>query len=257
MKPNAMREKLTKGEVVYGTMMQDIRTPSIGQIMGLSGCDFLFFDMEHGPYDLGVIADMIKVTRLAGVTPLVRAPSDNYHLLARPLDAGAMGVMIPRVETRAQVERIVDSIMYPPVGSRGCSITKGHNDFAGENMWDFTETANQENLVIIQIEREKAVENIEDLVSVEGVGAVILGPNDLALSMGEKSKDFLSALEPAIQHVLNGAKKYNIPCGIHIANLEWLAEWKRRGMQIITYSTDIGILMGGIKGGINQIRDAA
>jgi 2-keto-3-deoxy-L-rhamnonate aldolase RhmA len=257
MKPNEMRARLRAGETVYGTMMQDIRTPSIGQIMARAGVDFLFFDMEHGPFDIGVIADMVKVTRLEGVTPLVRVPSDNYHLMVRPLDAGAQGIMIPRVDNRQQVERIVESVMYPPKGSRGLSANKGHNDFASQNMWEFSEQANAENLIILQIERAKAVEDIDELLSVEGVGAAVLGPNDLAMSMGERRKDYLAALEEPIQAVLDSAKKNGIPCGIHIGNIDWLIEWQRRGMQIIAFANDIVFLGQGIKNAMDKLRGAA
>ncbi|MBC7249365.1 MAG: aldolase [Anaerolineae bacterium] len=257
MKPNALREKLRRGEPVYGTMIQDVRSPSIGQIMALAGCDFLFFDMEHGPFDLGVIADMVKVTRLAGVTPLVRVPNDEYHLMCRPLDAGAQGIMIPRVETRAQVQHIIECVMFPPLGQRGCSVTKGHNDFAPQNLWEFTEQANQENLIILQIERQRAVEDIDDLLSVPGVGGVVLGPNDLALSMGIRDRDMLGALEEAIQHVLDAALARQVPCGIHIADLEWLLEWQRRGMQLICYSADINFLRDGAARGISALRQLA
>jgi 2-keto-3-deoxy-L-rhamnonate aldolase RhmA len=257
MKPNAIRAQLKAGKTVFGTMIQDVRSPSIGQIMARAGVDFLFFDMEHGPFDLGVVTDMVKVTRLEGVTPLVRVPSDDYHLLVRPLDAGAQGIMIPRVETRAQVETIIERTMYPPLGSRGLSANKGHNDFAGQNMWDFAEQANAQNLIIPQIERAQAVEHIEELLSVPGVGAAILGPNDLALSMGVRDKDMLKGVEEPIQHVLDTAKKVGIPCGIHIDNLEWLIEWQHRGMQIITYSNDIVFLTQGIKNALTKLREAA
>ncbi len=257
MKPNAMRAKLLAGESVYGTMLQDVRSASIGQVMARAGCDFMFIDMEHGPYDLETVAEMVKVTRLAGITPLVRVPSDEYHLLARPLDAGAQGLMIPRVETRTQVERIVDSVLYPPAGSRGCSVNKGHNDFIPEEMWSFTEQANRENLIILQIERARAVEDIDELLAVPGVGAAIIGPNDLALSVGERSKDYLSALEGKVQRVLDSAKRHSVPCGIHINNLQWLTEWQRRGMQILCYSTDLDFLFQGASSGITRLREAA
>lgn len=257
MKPNPLRAKLAAGEVAYGTMIMDVRSPSIGQIMARGGCDFVFFDMEHGPFDLATIADMVKVTRLEGLTPLVRVPGDAYEWLVRPMDAGAMGVMIPRIETKAQVERIVECLMYPPVGIRGLSADKGHNDFAAQGMWEFAEEANRENLIILQIEQEKAIENIDELFSVPGVGAAILGPNDLAMSMGVHDKDTLGALESTIQIVLDSAKRHNIPCGIHIANLEWLIEWQKRGMQMIAYATDIALLRNGIQSAITKLKDSA
>lgn len=252
---NNVRARLKAGEVLYGSMIQDNRSPSIGQIFAQAGCDFLFFDMEHGPFHIGLVADLVKVTRLTGVAPLVRVPDGDYHLIARVMDAGAMGFMVPRVETREQVERIVDSALYPPKGSRGCSIDKGHNDFIPENMWSFTERKNEENLIIIQIERARAVEHIDELVSVEGVGAVILGPNDLALDMGERSKDQEAALEEPIQHVLDAALRHNVPCGIHIGNLDWLVEWQRRGMQLMAYATDVIMLRNGITTGLKRMRE--
>ena len=255
MKPNALRQKLEQGQPVYGTMMQAVPLPAIGQIMALAGCDFLFFDMEHGPFNMETIATMVQVTRLAGVTPLVRVPNDEYHLMARVLDAGAQGIMIPRIETKAQVEHIIECVMYPPAGNRGCSVAKGHNDFAGQNLWEFTEAANRENLIILQIERAKAVEDIDDLLSVPGVGGAILGPNDLALSMGVRDADMLGALEQPIQRVLDAALKHEIPCGIHIGNLDWLAEWQRRGMQLMCYSTDINFLRNGAANGIKKLKE--
>ena len=257
MKPNLLRAKLNAGEVVYGTMIQDSRSPSIGQIMARAGCDFVFFDMEHGPFNLSMIADMVKVTRLEGITPLVRVPGDAYEWLVRPLDAGARGIMVPRIATSQQVEQIIERTMYPPKGVRGLSADKGHNDFAPQAMWEFAEQANRENLIILQIEQAEAVENIDEIFSVEGVGAAVLGPNDLAMSMGVHSKDSLSALEPTIQLVLDSAKEHHIPCGIHIGNLEWLIEWQRRGMQLIAYSNDIVFLRSGIQNAINKLKEVA
>jgi 2-dehydro-3-deoxyglucarate aldolase/4-hydroxy-2-oxoheptanedioate aldolase len=257
MKPNALRKLLGLGQPAYGTMIQDLRTPSIGQILALAGCDFVFFDMEHGPFSLETVADMVRVARLSGVTPLVRVPDTEYHLLCRPLDLGAQGIMIPRVETRAQVERIARCALFPPLGDRGCSVNKGQNDFMPQDLWDFVEQANRENLIILQIERRQAVEHIADLLSVPGVGAVIIGPNDLALSLGVRSDDMLAALEQPIQHVLDACLAAGIPCGIHIGDLEWLAEWQRRGMQLLCYSTDINFLRTGAATGIQWLKERA
>lgn len=256
MEPNPLRIKLERGEAIYGTMAQDSRSPSISMIMAQTGCDFMFFDMEHGPNDIGVVADMVRVARLTSVVPLVRVPNDEYHLMARILDAGAMGIMIPRIETKEQVEKIISNTHYPPVGVRGCSVAKGHNNFQPGNMWTFTEQSNKETMIILQIERKNAIDNIEDLVSVEGVDGVVIGPNDLCLSMGIHEADYLTALEPYMQKVLDACLKFNVPCGIHIGNLDWLIEWQRRGMKIITYSNDIDFLRNGAKAGISKLREA-
>lgn len=257
MKPNPLRLKLEAGETIYGTMSQDSRSPSISLIMEQAGCDFMFFDMEHGPNDISVVTDMVKVARGTKVVPLVRVPDDQYHLMARVLDAGAMGIMVPRVETREQVERIIENTHYPPIGVRGCSVPKGHNDFIPQDVWEFTEQANKEPIIILQIEREKAIENIDELLSVDGVDACVLGPVDLSLSMGIRDKDVFAALEATIQTVLDSAKKQKVPCGIHIGNLDWLIEWDKRGMQVICYSNDIVFLRNGATAGISKLREAA
>ncbi|HSJ58212.1 MAG TPA: aldolase/citrate lyase family protein [Anaerolineae bacterium] len=257
MKPNQLRALLAGGHTAYGTMIQEVRNPSISQIMAHAGCDFLFFDAEHGPFTFETVADMVRVARLSGITPLVRVPDAQYHLIARFLDLGAQGIMIPRVETRAQVEYIVQSALYPPLGQRGCSVNKGHNDFQSENEWLFTESANRENLIILQIERAQAVKEIDDLLSVPGVGAALIGPNDMALSLGVRAADQLAALEAPIQRVLDACQARGLPCGIHVANLEWLARWQQRGMQLICYSSDLNFLSNGAATGIRWLRDQA
>jgi 2-keto-3-deoxy-L-rhamnonate aldolase RhmA len=121
----------------------------------------------------------------------------------------------------------------------------------------FAERANAENMIILQIERTRAVEDIDELLAVPGVGGAVLGPNDLSMSMGVKEKDVLAALEDSIQHVLDSALRHNVPCGIHIGDLEWLAEWQRRGMRLICYSTDLQFLLDGAASGLRKLRAAA
>jgi 2-keto-3-deoxy-L-rhamnonate aldolase RhmA len=257
LKPNGLRQKLSEGKPTYGTMIQDVRSPSVVQIMAQAGFDFLFIDMEHGPYSYETVADLVRVARLAGITPLVRVPDNLPHLITRVLDLGAQGFMVPRIETRAEVERIVESALFPPLGKRGCSVNKGQNDFAAQDPWSFTEEANRENLIILQIERREAVDGIDKLLSVPGVGAALIGPNDLSLSMGLRSSDMLAALEEPIQHVLDACLAKGLPCGLHIANLDWLVEWQRRGMQLLCYATDILFLQRGASSGIARLKEGA
>ena len=110
LRENKVKRALTQGQVVIGTMISEMRSPAIGLIMAKAGFDFMFIDMEHGAYNIETVADLIKVARLAGIAPLVRVPDPVYFLLSRPLDAGAMGLMVPRIEDIATVEHIVRSV---------------------------------------------------------------------------------------------------------------------------------------------------
>ena len=256
MRTNKMRSLLSQGKPVFGTMLQELRSPAVPMLMANLGFDFLFLDMEHGPYSMETAVDLIKVMRLAGLTALVRVPADEYHLIARVLDAGAEGIMVPRVETREQVERIVRFAKYPPVGDRGCSVFKGHNDFRKSDMLEFTRQANQENLTIIQVERRRAIEDIEDLISVPGVDAAIIGPNDLALSYGVAEDLSNPVLVEALQRVVDACRKHGRWSGMHVGNVAALKAWMAKGMRIITYWTDLDMLATAPVKGLAELREA-
>ena len=256
MRSNAMRQALDQGKTVFGTMIQEVRTPAIMEVMATAGCDFVFVDMEHGAFNMETVADMIKVGRLAGVTPLVRVPNDQYHLVARVLDAGAQGVMIPRVEERSRVEQVASWCRYPPEGCRGCSILKGHTDYRPEPMSEFTKQVNRENLLILQIERKAAVQDIDNLLSVPGVDAALLGPNDLALSLGIPNDIAHPLMVESIERVVQACDRRGIPSGIHVKSLEVLKTWMAKGMRIIVYSTDLSFLLSGARDGLKVLREA-
>jgi len=241
LRENRVKRALKQGRVVIGTMISEMRSPAIAQIMAGAGFDFIFIDMEHGAYTIETVADLIKVARLTGIVPLVRVPDPHYFLLSRPLDAGAMGLMVPRVEDLATVEHIVRSVKFPPLGSRGCSTFKGHSDYTHVHTRQFTDFQNEETLVILQIERRKAIEQIEEMAAVPGVDMCLIGPNDLTLSLGANSRHD-PIVVAAIERVIAACDAAGIASGIHIADVEELGMWMRKGMRMITCSSDTGFL---------------
>lgn len=256
MRSNRVREILSRGDIALGTMITEVRNPSIAKMMADVGFDFAFVDMEHGSFSLETVADLMLVARLSGLTPLVRVPDAEYHLIARVLDAGAQGVMTPRVETRAQVEKIVASVKFPPLGVRGVSTSRGHNDFLSAPMRPFTEHLNRENLVIIQIERAAAVEDIDGLLSVPGVDVALIGPNDLAMSLGASRTDD-PAVVAGIEQVIASAARHGVTSAIHIRDMAQLKHWMGRGMRMITCSTEIDFMLGAAKAALEELREAA
>ncbi|GAB4520026.1 MAG: aldolase/citrate lyase family protein [Anaerolineae bacterium] len=253
MRDNKVRAALKRGEVVIGTMVTDMRSPAIAMLFANAGFDFMFIDMEHGAYDLETVADIIKVARLAGIVPLVRVPDALYHLIARVLDAGAMGVMVPRVETRETVEQAVAALRYPPVGVRGCSTMKGNSDYQGGPLWEFTRHANDNILAVMQIERKEAIDHIDELLSVPGVDVALIGPADLTLSLGAPSPQD-PMVQEAIQKVIDAGKRHGVATGIHLRDVEQLKMWRSRGMTMLTYSTEVDFILNGARAGIAALR---
>jgi 2-dehydro-3-deoxyglucarate aldolase/4-hydroxy-2-oxoheptanedioate aldolase len=249
-----MRSRLAEGQAVFGTMIQEMTSTVVPLLLAKAGFDFAFIDMEHGPFSLESATELIRTLRLTGMTPLVRVPDAQYHLIARVLDAGAEGVMIPRIETREQVEYVVSCARYPPEGKRGSAIAKGHNDFQRADLYEFTRTMNRENLVILQIERKEAVDAIDEILSVPGVDAAILGPKDLALSIG-RPEDFNDPeTQAAMRRVVDACLSQGKYVGLHTPKIDTLLDWHQKGMRILTWSSDIEMMRTAVENGIAALK---
>ena len=256
MRRNITKQRLQTGETVIGTMIQEVRTPAIAQILKQIGFDFFMIDMEHGSYSLETAADIIRVGRLLDMCPFVRVRSPEYHLIAGPLDHGAMGVMLPRVENREHVETLVKSMKYPPLGKRGCSSDAPHAEYDFGPLTEFIEINNQDTLVIAQIERKVAIENIDDLLSVPGVDVAFVGPEDLSVSMGIPGETGHPLIEEAVETVIAAAQRHNVVPGIHIFDVADLESWVGKGMRFYMYSSDLSFIMEAGAAGLGQFRSA-
>jgi 2-dehydro-3-deoxyglucarate aldolase/4-hydroxy-2-oxoheptanedioate aldolase len=253
MRDNRIRAALKRGETVIGTMVQEMRSPAIAMILAHAGFDFMFIDMEHGAYNLETVADIIKVARLSDIVPLVRVPDCLYHLAACVLDAGAMGVMAPRVESQETVVEAIAALRYPPLGKRGCSMGKGNSDYRGGTLWEFTGHANENILAIMQIERKAAIDHIDDLLSAPGVDVALIGPADLTLSLGAAGpQDPL--VQEAIQKVMASAHRHGVATGIHLRDVNELRLWQERGMRMLVCATEMNFILDGARAAVKTLR---
>ncbi len=257
MKTNRVKRALSAGEVVIGTMIQELRSPAVAQMFAAAGFDFFFIDMEHGSYDLTMASDIIKTARLEDICPLVRAPDLRYAPLSRILDIGALGVMVPRIRTREDVEHVVAELKYPPLGRRGCSITGGNNDYRPQPVGTFVAEANEETLVIAQIELQEAIEDIDALLSVPGVDVALLGLGDLSISLGVPGQSGHPRVLEAASKVIEACERHGVVPGIHLGNAETLAEWIERGVRMVAWSTDIWMLLNSGMVAVRYLRDRA
>jgi 2-keto-3-deoxy-L-rhamnonate aldolase RhmA len=152
MRPNRVKRALRDGGVAFGTMVFEFGTTGIGQIAAAAGADFAIFDLEHSGWSIETIRSLMATSRAAELVPMVRVPAIQYHLLSRPLDVGAMGLMAPMVESAEQARLMVWSAKYPPLGRRGAAFGVAHDDYAGGDVVAKMTIANEEVMLIAQIE---------------------------------------------------------------------------------------------------------
>lgn len=240
MRDNVVRAKLKRGESVYGMFVTEFDSPAIPVILADAGLDFFILDMEHGAYSLKSALAILQTARLANITPLVRVPDGMYHVIAPVLDAGAQGIIVPRVETREVAERSIAAMRYPPLGVRGVYGGKANNDYQLVKLMEYTRHANENILAIIQIESKIAVERADELLSTPGVDGVLVGPWDLASSLGVDPTDVL--VDTMIQRALDATKRHNVACGIHLGDPNIVKQWQSRGMTLLSCMGDLEML---------------
>jgi len=214
---NHLKARIRAGKPSFGALL-NFGDPLVAEMMAAAGYEWLMVDTEHGPIDLATLATMFATITRYPVAPLVRVPSLDVNEVKRVLDAGAWGVMAPMMKTRADAELLVSSCKYPPRGVRSLGSGRFAMSFKTDPQTYF-QRANDEVMVIVQIEHADAITNIDAMLSVPGVDACYVGPNDLMASMGlaPSLEPPFPEFEEAMQRVLRTAKKYGVAAGIHCA----------------------------------------
>jgi len=179
---NPVKQKLKNGQKTIGGFLQTL-SPVAAEIMSQSGFDWLIVDLEHAPGDFANLQAQLQAMNGSDVVPFARSPWNDAVAIKRILDTGVMGVLVPYVNTRAEAEAAVAACRYPPEGVRGVAGSPRAAGYTG-NVRDYLASANAEIIVMVAIETIEAVENLDDILQVEGLDGIFIGPMDLASSMG-------------------------------------------------------------------------
>jgi len=215
-------------------------------MLAACGLDFVLFDMEHGRCDIALLAEMIASCRGNAIVPLARVPDVNFSPLSRVLDLGARGVMVPRVETRQQAEDIVSQLRYAPAGRRGVALGIAHDLYrAGDP--SFFAQANEETLVILLLETEKAFENLEEIVSVPGVDVAWMGHYDLTVSMGIPAQFTHPRFLGAMDALVAACRKHGVAPGFLPPTPESALHWIDKGFRVLSLGSDIGVFQDAVR----------
>jgi 2-keto-3-deoxy-L-rhamnonate aldolase RhmA len=230
-------------------MVRMIRNPAIAPLAARAGLDFIMLDLEHGPFNLETVEDIFKAGRPLGLGCFARVPELSRGWVSRILDAGATGVMVPMLETVAEAELLVRWAKYGPLGGRGFGGIGGHTDFdaiAPGATLEFMAKANAETLTIAQIETARAVENADAIAAVPGLDALLIGPNDLAISLGCAGDFMGEILHDAIGRVAAAAATHGKIFGMHAGD-PLLERWIPKGLTLVMNNLDGNMLAAAMK----------
>ena len=242
MKPNKVKEALRAGRMQLGTGYWQLRSPEVARALAAAGFDWAFVDMEHGNFDLETVQDICKVANAVGLAPIVRVGDLQYSLVARALDCGAHGIIFPRIESVELLERAVSWTRFPPLGIRGFGLNNTHVDYAPLSFVEILNGMNERTMVVVQIETGRAVEMREELLSVPGIDAVMIGPADLSISLGVPGEFQHPKMVEAMEKVRDACVARGIAPGTQTRSPELAKFWKERGMLFLGCSNETSML---------------
>ena len=254
MRINTTKERLQKGETVYGCGLQVYRAPEIPRAFAAAGFDYVFIDAEHGSFNLETIHDMIISSKLAGITPIVRVGELQYTLCARLLDQGAQGIILPRVEDPRILQDALSWLRFPPLGKRGYGVNPTMVDYGNHTLPEVIEFQNREILSVFQIESVRGVEAREELLSLKHLDVMMIGPADLSISLGIPGQFENPHLIDSIMKVIETCNQHGVVPGIQTRGVAMAKFWADRGMRFIGVAAEHVFLLENCREAIKTLK---
>lgn len=248
---NCFRKRLLDGELLYGTALT-LGCSEVPELLSGVGYDWLFIDAEHAPLDFRTILGLLQASGKE-CPGLIRLPDHQEVSIKKALDIGAAGIIVPQVNTADQARNIVRYAKYPPQGARGIGPAKA-------NLYGFTfeesvKTANQETALLVQAEHKDVLGNIKEIVKVEGVDAVFVGPYDLSASFGKAGQVNDPEVLDAIDFIASVCKKADMKLAIFGGTPEYLKPYKDKGFTVFVCGTDMGLLAQSAIQNLKSLKD--
>jgi len=256
MRGNPVKDKLAAGGAAFGAMVFEFFTPGIARICANAGAEFVMFCMEHTGVSFETLKPQFSLCRALGVVPLARVPATEYHFIARALDAGALGVMVPMVDTPEQAELIVSCTRYPPAGRRGAAFGFAHDDYEGGDVAEKIRMIHGRTQVICMIETKKGLENVEAIATVPGVDVLWLGHFDLTNFLGIPGEFSHPMYRDAVKRIVAAARTHGKAAGYMAADEALGREYLGHGFRMIATGTDQGMLQNAFRRAIDAWRGA-
>lgn len=233
------RNKIISGNPVFGPFMKTC-DPGFVEAAGYAGMDFAILDMEHGPVSIQSMQNNIRAAQVSGILPVVRVPAITEEAIGKALDIGAAAVEIPQISTAKEAELAVRLAKFAPRGERGvCRFVRAAHYSAMDRELYFQQANNT--IVIAQIEGTEAVKNLDDILSVEGIDILFIGPYDLSQSLGVPGRTTHPHVIEEMNKIVKTAQEKGVVIGTFTDSRETMEMWLKAGVQYISYSVDMGI----------------
>lgn len=251
---NSLKTKIESGETVLGTMLSEISTPNVARILSAAGFECLIIDCEHGYFDYSQTAAVIGICNGIRLPVIVRIPKIDRGCVTKYMDMGADGLLVPMTGTAEDIRRVVEYAKYAPLGRRGISTMRAHTNYNPPPLSQYTREANARTIVFAQIETREGVANSSAIAAVEGVDALLIGPNDLAMDLGAPGNFATPEMADCIGTVIASAKAAGKRSGIIASKIPFLQSCGDRGMTLFSCNSEVGMMMLGAKEIVGQFR---
>jgi len=249
-----MKRKLAQGEIVIGTWIRNLRSNYLVHMIAQSGFDFVYIDMEHSSMSLERVADLCFVAQLSGLIPIVRPAGKLPHLISKPLDCGAMGLLIPHVDIPEEARDIVRYAKFHPLGERGMNLQGVHTGFTVPDGQLFIETMNRESILIVQIESKKGIDHIDEILSVEGIDGAVIGRADLSQDLKIPGQTNHPKVLECVERLIEACKKRSAYPGLLVNDIKGAKEWIGKGIKIVPFGNATSIMMRAYKEIVSGLR---
>jgi 4-hydroxy-2-oxoheptanedioate aldolase len=242
---NHVKEKLARGETVASMIVRLVRTTEIARIAKTADFDSLYVDLEHNSFSLDTTGQICMAALDAGITPLVRVPSNTPDYISRVLDGGALGVIAPHVASAAEAKAVVDAAKYPPFGARSFGGPAPHLNYRSLSAVESNTAMNAATMVVAMLESKPGLEAIEEIVAVEGVDMILIGTNDLCAELGVTGEYDHPLIQAAYARTIAAASKHGKHVGVGgLAGRPDLAEkYVRQGARYVSTGADLSFLL--------------
>jgi 2-keto-3-deoxy-L-rhamnonate aldolase RhmA len=257
MRDNPVKKSLAEGRHAFGSMVFELFAPALPTLCRNAGAEFVLYDMEHTGLGFETLKTQFALCRGLGIVPMARVPRGEYHFIARALDIGAFGVMIPMVACATEAAHVVACTRYPPLGKRGAAFGFAHDDYAGGDVVTKMAALHERTLVIAQIETDEGLGNVEAIAAVPGVDVLWIGQFDLTNFMGIPGQFKHPAYLAAVDRVVAACTANGKTAAVLAMDETWIRDYVAKGFRLMAYGIDQALLQKALQQGLDALREAA